>query len=80
MAAVVSWIGLLNHLNVRVGVGRLNWLVSTPQIHRIHHSTQPEHEDKNFAAYFPVCDVLFGTYYPPRKQNTRPPAYLLASG
>src|SRR5205807_714592 len=32
------------------------------QLHRILHSRQPEHRDKNFAAFFPVWDLLFGTY------------------
>lgn len=54
-----------NHLNLRLGFGRLSWLASSPQLHRIHHSIKPRHFDKNFAAYFPVWDVLFGTYYHP---------------
>lgn len=65
VAVVVSWLGLTNHLNLRFGLGRFSWIVSTPQNHRIHHSRRPEHQDKNFAAYFPVWDLLFGTYYRP---------------
>jgi sterol desaturase/sphingolipid hydroxylase (fatty acid hydroxylase superfamily) len=76
--AVLSWIGLTNHMNIRVGLGRFGWLITTPQNHRIHHSTQPEHEDKNFAANFPIWDVLFGTYYQPGKSEY--PATGLSSG
>lgn len=58
--------GFVNHANVRVGFGRATPLVAGPQWHRIHHSTRPEHRDKNFAAFFPFLDVLFGTYHEPR--------------
>ena len=54
------------HANVRFD--RLRWLqpwLSTPQFHWIHHSTLPEHQDKNFAIWLPIFDVVFGTYYAP---------------
>lgn len=54
------------HMNIPVGFGRLWWLATSPQWHRIHHSIQPEHRDKNFAFYFPLLDVVFGTAYVPR--------------
>ena len=78
VAALISWLGLTNHMNIKVGLGRFGWLISTPQNHRIHHSTRPEHEDKNFAAYFPIWDVLFGTYYAPARSEY--PATGLSSG
>jgi sterol desaturase/sphingolipid hydroxylase (fatty acid hydroxylase superfamily) len=40
--------------------------VTSPQLHRIHHSRLLEHRDKNFAAYFPVWDLVFGTYFHPK--------------
>lgn len=72
MWAVSSFVGAygwFNHMNVKLGFGKLSWLACSPQLHRIHHSSQPEHIDKNFAAYFPVWDVLFGTYYHPAKDE-----------
>lgn len=78
VAAAVSWLGLTNHMNIRIGFGRFGWLISSPQNHRIHHSTRPEHLDKNFAAYFPIWDVLFGTYYKPAR--TEYPSTGLSSG
>ena len=42
-------------------VGR--W-ISGPQFHRLHHT--PEHGDRNFAAFFPLWDRVFGTYLHPR--------------
>jgi sterol desaturase/sphingolipid hydroxylase (fatty acid hydroxylase superfamily) len=37
------------------------WLLTSPQYHRIHHSLKPAHFDKNFAAWFPLWDILFRT-------------------
>jgi sterol desaturase/sphingolipid hydroxylase (fatty acid hydroxylase superfamily) len=54
------------HANVRID--RLQKLLpyfSTPQFHWIHHSSLPEHQDKNFSIWMPFYDVLFGTYYRP---------------
>jgi sterol desaturase/sphingolipid hydroxylase (fatty acid hydroxylase superfamily) len=56
---------VLVHANLRLGWGRLSWLLNSPQLHRIHHSRLLPHHDKNYAAMFPIWDVLFGTYYHP---------------
>lgn len=39
----------------------LRWIIVTPGLHRIHHSTIPEETDSNFSAVFPVWDLLLGT-------------------
>jgi sterol desaturase/sphingolipid hydroxylase (fatty acid hydroxylase superfamily) len=57
--------GFVNHANVRLSFGPLTSLVAGPQWHRIHHSVEPEHRDRNFAAFFPFIDRMFGTYYAP---------------
>jgi sterol desaturase/sphingolipid hydroxylase (fatty acid hydroxylase superfamily) len=54
------------HANMRVGFGRFWWLLSSPQYHRIHHSIEPEHRNKNFAVWFPFYDVMFGSAWRPR--------------
>lgn len=59
--------GFFNHMNVRLNLGLLTPIVSGPQWHRIHHSLQTKHYNKNFAAFFPFIDIFFGTYYSPRK-------------
>lgn len=56
-----------NHLNLRLGLGLFTSVIVGPQHHRIHHSFAPEHIDKNFAAFFPIWDIVFGTYCPARK-------------
>jgi sterol desaturase/sphingolipid hydroxylase (fatty acid hydroxylase superfamily) len=55
------------HANIRVGLGPLTPIVSGPQYHRIHHSIESKHAGKNFAAFFPLWDWLFRTYWRPAK-------------
>jgi len=54
------------HANVRWRLGPLEWLVATPVFHHWHH-TRSEHIDRNFAAFFPVIDRIFGTLHMPRE-------------
>ena len=54
------------HMNVRVGFGRLWWLISSPQYHRIHHSIEPQHRNRNFAVWFPIWDIVFGSAFAAR--------------
>lgn len=49
--------------------GPLRWLLVDNRYHRIHHSMQPEHHDKNFGAMTPLWDWLFGTMYMPRSSE-----------
>lgn len=83
--ALLSYYNVFLHMNIRVGYGRGNYLLNSPQFHRIHHSALPQHYDCNFAALFPVFDLIFGTYrapapaeYPPTGIDTgRQPQGLL---
>lgn len=46
-------------------VDRMSWLehvLNTPSNHRVHHSTQPAHIDRNYAGVLVIWDKLFGTY------------------
>lgn len=60
---------LITHANIKFYMGPLSAVVCGPQVHRIHHSNLPHHKDKNFAQFFPIIDVLFGTYYKPAKNE-----------
>jgi len=66
-----SWT-LFIHANLRLSLGRWSWVVDGPQLHRIHHSRLREHFDRNFAAFFPIWDVLFVTYFHPRRGEFPP--------
>jgi sterol desaturase/sphingolipid hydroxylase (fatty acid hydroxylase superfamily) len=58
--------GFYNHANIRAGHGPFTALISGPQFHRIHHGADPIYHDKNFAAFFPIIDIVFGTYQAPK--------------
>lgn len=62
----------MGHANVRLQAGWASRFWCTPQIHRIHHSRLPQHQDKNFAFILPLWDVLFGTYYQPARDEFPP--------
>lgn len=46
----------------------IRYLIISPQAHRIHHSCETEHFDKNFGI-LTLWDALFGTYYNPAKAH-----------
>lgn len=64
--AAAAWLFFI-HANARISFGPLNRVLVNPAVHRVHHSVEPEHFDKNFAAYFSFWDCLFGTYAEPPK-------------
>lgn len=56
--------GFFIHSNLRVRLGPLEWLVSTPSFHHWHH-TQHGPIHRNFAAMLPWLDRLLGTHHNP---------------
>jgi sterol desaturase/sphingolipid hydroxylase (fatty acid hydroxylase superfamily) len=57
------WHTRMYHANIRSSFGPLRYLLVTPQSHRVHHSVEPRHHDKNFGLTFSLWDHLFGTQY-----------------
>lgn len=57
------------HTDVWISFGPLNYFMSSPAMHQIHHSVEPQHRDKNFALFLSFWDVVFGTAYIPRKRE-----------
>ena len=56
---------LFNHSDVHLPPGldaRLRWLLVTPDMHRIHHSTERIETDSNFGFCLPWWDRLFASY------------------
>jgi len=49
------------HANIKMNLGWLGWVITSPQFHRVHHSAEPEHLDKNFGVHLSLFDYLFGT-------------------
>jgi sterol desaturase/sphingolipid hydroxylase (fatty acid hydroxylase superfamily) len=62
---ILSSYNYFSHMNVRLGFGRLAWVLNSPQYHRRHHSSRLEDRDCNFAALMPVFDILTGAYRRP---------------
>jgi sterol desaturase/sphingolipid hydroxylase (fatty acid hydroxylase superfamily) len=63
--AMVSLWNFFTHSRLPVDLGRWSWLINTPAYHRRHHSSLPKHYDSNFAALFPIFDVICGSYHRP---------------
>jgi len=65
--AVIAWIAhwhtRIYHSNIRTHFGPLKYVLVTPQSHRVHHSIEPGHQDKNFGLTFSIWDHLFGTQH-----------------
>lgn len=70
---IYHWHSLLLHANVKLSLGPLRWLVTTPDVHHWHHSNQPEAYNKNYSAQTPLWDLVFRTAYMPKAQ--RPVCY-----
>ena len=60
---IFKFIDVFGHANVRINTGPLTYLVSTPQAHRVHHSIEPRHYDRNFSNTFMWWDHVFGTFH-----------------
>lgn len=65
----ISFYAILLHANVSWSFGPLRYVLSSPCFHRWHHTTEREGLDKNFAGFFPLWDLLFGTFYMPRDKQ-----------
>lgn len=50
------------HTTIIPKLGPLEWILNTPSHHRVHHGSNPQYIDKNYAAVFIFWDKLFGTF------------------
>lgn len=53
------------HSPTTAHLGRLRFLIVDNRFHRIHHSVEPRHFDRNFGTQLAIWDRLFGTAYDP---------------
>lgn len=71
IGAVTAFIGLLTHCNIDVRTGPLDWIMSTPRLHRWHHSKSLDEGNTNYGENLVLWDQIFGTYFnPPRPSST----------
>ena len=54
----------LIHTELIRNFGVLDWLFNSPSHHRVHHGSNAQYIDKNFAGVLIVWDRLFGTFAP----------------
>ena len=71
VVAAASVHGLLQHSNVDVRLGPLNWIFSAAELHRWHHVREIDRANHNYGQVLLLWDVVFGTRYLP---EVRPPA------
>jgi sterol desaturase/sphingolipid hydroxylase (fatty acid hydroxylase superfamily) len=64
------------HANLDWTLGPFKYVIASPVFHRWHHTAADRGGEKNFAATFPVLDLLFGTFYMPAGE--RPDNYGIA--
>lgn len=57
------------HSSTRLNIGPLRYLFSDNRLHRIHHSLEDRHRNRNFSAVTPLWDALFGTAYFPKRDE-----------
>ena len=62
-------LSMFYHSAIRIELPWLDYIVVTPQVHRIHHSIRPNHHNKNFADALPVFDLVFGTFERPKRRE-----------
>lgn len=54
--------GILIHTKTVGKLGFLEWFMSTPSHHRVHHASNVKYLDKNMGMVFIIWDRLFGTF------------------
>jgi sterol desaturase/sphingolipid hydroxylase (fatty acid hydroxylase superfamily) len=58
--------GYLQHCNVRVALGPLNYVFSMAELHRWHHAKDVREANTNYGSNLIVWDLVFGTFFRPR--------------
>ncbi|HKP55300.1 MAG TPA: sterol desaturase family protein [Polyangiales bacterium] len=59
--------GMLIHSQLRFNPRRFCYFINSPAYHHWHHSRKYSGNGSNFAGYFPMFDVLFGTFDFPKE-------------
>lgn len=67
LASALQYWSFYIHSPIRIHLGPLSRIMTDNRYHRIHHSLQREHHDRNYGALTPFWDWVFGTLYMPAK-------------
>jgi len=61
--------GFLQHSNIQLKLGYLNYLISGPELHRWHHSADIDESNHNYGNNLIIWDILFGSYFLPKHRH-----------
>ncbi len=61
--------GYLQHSNVRVSLGPLNYVFSMAELHRWHHAKELREANTNYGSNLILWDLVFGTFFWPRDRT-----------
>lgn len=68
-AFLMGWQGIYEHSATKIHFGWFRYVVPDNRFHRIHHSKDRKHFNKNFGSGTPLWDMLFRTAYYPRNDE-----------
>ena len=67
--------GMFIHSNLNVRLGRWQYVINGPEMHRWHHAIAPEAQGKNFSTKFAFWDWIFGTAFFPDPATSKAGAF-----
>ncbi len=70
--------GQLQHGNIELRTRALDWLFSTPGLHRFHHSTDTREGNANYGAILIGWDLVFRSFFRPRDRGFEGPVGIAA--
>lgn len=70
--------GQLQHGNIELRTRALDWLFSTPGLHRFHHSTDTPEGNANCGAILIGWDLVFRSFFRPRDRGFAGPVGIAA--
>ena len=59
ISTMVVLFNSFSHANLRINFGPLRWILVSPQSHRVHHSSEPRHFNRNYGAVLSIWDHFF---------------------
>lgn len=61
--------GFFQHSNIQIKYGFLNYLISSAELHRWHHSKKVPESNNNYGNNIILWDIVFGTYFNPKNKE-----------